>query len=167
MIGDFVEAMRLQMGVDASIWIVGDFARGMNGAPPRYVWVPTRDTIGPFTESGGFAARLPRPLLTRRAGVDCHVWGASLAATETMVHALIAAAHLTLGAYGEYDGVQWQPEAMNASGVLAIVSFVIPIPITAESIEEIDAGQFTTIECDDAPPATPDGFVECCEEIDP
>ena len=72
-----------------------------------------------------------------------------------------------MNAYEAIDGIRWPPEAMNSDGFLAIVSLSLPIPITAAPIETVGTATFETIECDDTPPATPDGYVECCEEIDP
>jgi hypothetical protein len=168
MIADFIEAVRVMLNVDADIWLTGAYFTSANGAPPRYVWVPTRDTIEGAGNSGAFAGRTPRALLTRYAGLDCHVWGTDLAATQAMVHAVLAATHETLGADAQYGGVRWDPEGINDNGTLAIVSIAVPIPITAGAIETaVTTGTFDTIECDDEPTVPADGFIECCEEIDP
>jgi hypothetical protein len=168
MIGDFVEAVRVQLGVAADIWLTGAFHLGANGAPPRYVWVPVRDAIEGADISNAFAARTPKALLTRVAGLECHAWGDTLANTEAMVHNVVSASHAVLGANARFGGVRWEPESLNANGFLAVVSIGVPIPITAGAIElTVTTGTFDTIECNDTPPATPDGYVECCEEIDP
>ena len=169
MITDFVTAVHTTLATPSDQWFIGDYHRGTNGAPPRYVWVPTQDRIGGPLEGSAFASRTPRNLFTRYAGIECHVWGTTLPATEAMAHAIVAGIYAQLGAlsYEAIDGIRWPPEAMNSDGFLAIVSLSLPIPITAAPIETVGTATFETIECDDTPPATPDGYVECCEEIDP
>ncbi len=167
MLGDCIEAVRTRLGVAADIWLTGAHNLGSSGAPPRYVWVPRQDSIQGAGLSSSFAARLPRPLLTRVAGVECHVWGATLAATETMAHAVVAAAHELWKGEISFNGIAWPEEAWSDSGIVAVVRIGFHIPITAVALESLQAAQATIIECDDTPPVTPDRYIECCEEIDP
>jgi hypothetical protein len=164
---DFIEAVRVRLNVDASFWLTGAYQLGSITSTERYVWVPRRDRIGGAGLSSAFAKRLPRPLLTRVAGVDCHVLGPDLNTTETRAHNVIAAAHELWKGSIDFDGLSWPEEMINERGVVCVVHFGVHIPITAVALEQVQAGQATAIECDDTPPATPDRWVECCEETDP
>lgn len=46
-------------------------------APNSIVWVPVQDTFGvPMGYSGNFALNNPRPIWTREATIEVHIWGA-------------------------------------------------------------------------------------------
>ena len=98
--------------------IIGEQGEGQNDAPPRLVWVPSRDSFGPALQIG------PKPrgrsVRSRRAGVDCHLWApaaspgpgvnlatASLSAAEQVLNDLLAAVHEELRAGTAADADTW------------------------------------------------------------
>jgi hypothetical protein len=126
-------------------------------SPPRIVWVPTRDAFGPATKGG----TNPRPLRTRSAGVEAHVWGSDLEATETLVHQVVAALHRA--AHGSYEVRQasWeQPEWLDR-GELCVVALAVAIPVTDDPIPTatVDA-----VAPDASQETAGDGVLACGEE---
>lgn len=105
---------------------LGDELRAEHDLCPRIVWVPTADRFAP--------AKLhktePRPVRTRVAGCAAHIWGDSLASTETLVNNFIAALHQT--AYGNYEIVsgQWVDPGKMTKGRAYVVEFTVEIPVT-------------------------------------
>lgn len=98
--------------------ILGEQGEGQNDAPPRLVWVPTRDTFGAATRIG--PAPQGRSVRARHASVDCHVWGpavipaagvdqaaANLSAAEQILNDLLAAVHEELRGGLAPDGRTW------------------------------------------------------------
>jgi len=83
----------------------GDEAIFYNLTPPRLVWVLTHDgwrapggqaprttpaTPGPAAQP---SARLPKPIFTRVAYFEAHLWGADVGATDNMVEELARSMH--------------------------------------------------------------------------
>jgi hypothetical protein len=113
--------------------LVGAHHLAAEGAPPRVVWVPTEDSFGP-AEKGGVE---PRQLRTRIAGVEAHVWGQDLAATEALVNSVIAAVHAAAhGSYAVSSG-RWygQDGEVLHFGTVCVLSFQFRIPVTAPTYE--------------------------------
>lgn len=160
MIADVLEGVRARLGVDAGIWLIGDHKRQQNARPPRYVWVPTGDTFAP-------PARLKahlRHLYTRVAGLDCYLWGESLADAETRLHALIAACHAEGNTAFQLRGTEWERSQVNDAGALVVVSMAWLIPVTDATLTtDRTTTQASAIACDDSGDP-PEGWVECCEE---
>lgn len=75
----------------ALAWEVSTRALAEHGAPPRVVWVPSRDDFqGPQKLSRG-GADAQHSLATRIAGIRCVCWGETIAATEDLVECLVRA----------------------------------------------------------------------------
>lgn len=160
MLAEILEAVRAKLGVDAAAWLIGDYKRQQNARPPRYVWVPTGDAFGPPMRS----QRHLRHLYTRIAGVECHLWGTSLADTEARLHALIAACHAVGNTSFELRGDEWDRAQVNEAGQLVIVSMAWRIPVTDATLTtDRTTTKATAIACDDSGDP-PEGWVECCQE---
>ena len=107
--------------------LVGEKHVFENGAPPRLVWVPGRDSFGP-AEKGGTA---PRQLRTRIARFDVHVWGADFEATEALVNDTIAAIYLmTRGSFELSEGEWVTAGELLAFGAVCILGVSFKIPVT-------------------------------------
>lgn len=106
-------------------WAIGARELAKISAPPRVVWVPSRDQIGPKE----VASRENPSIYTRFAGVNAHCWGASLEATETLLHAVIAALYATAHGSLRVAGVEWAAPEVVTRGELAILSFALAIPV--------------------------------------
>jgi len=104
---------------------VGARNLAVNAAPPRVVWVPTRDLIGPKEHS----SRIAPSLYTRQAGVQAHCWGASLEAAETLVSAVIAALHESARGSVQFAGIEWASPETVTRGELAILTLSLSIPV--------------------------------------
>lgn len=112
-----------------------------NDAPPRVIWVPTRDQFdGALRYSKPPTAMTPRSIFTRRAGCQIHVWGAGTV-VDTNPYKDIAATELLLNrflymlrqvAYGAFTltGGSWLPKANRGElgrCYLLDVTFDIPV----------------------------------------
>jgi len=114
----------------------------MQDGPPRIVWVPMREQIqGPHAQ-GGDGVRNPRPLRSRHAQIEVHVWqkGAAadgsqdLAATEALVGHLVAAINdVAWGVWNATAG-DWTTGQASATrlGMVYILSLEIQVPLTRE-----------------------------------
>lgn len=73
-------------------------------APPRIIWVPVRDALnfGNLAPGGN-----PRVLAIRVAGVEAHIWGATYAQAEILLHSTIAALHAKGVGARNLVGVEW------------------------------------------------------------
>jgi len=114
-----------RVSITGLVWTIGARSIAQNSAPPRVVWIPTRDQIGPKE----VASRANPSIYTRLAGVQAHCWGASLEATETIVHAVIAALYATAHGSLRVAGVEWPAPETVTRGELAILSFALAIPV--------------------------------------
>lgn len=111
------------------------------GAPPRIAWVPTSEQWGPPQGQGGDSStdsvgnmNLPggalQPLATRRAEVECDLWGADRDTVETMINAVASAMRDDL--YGAYQvtGARWlMQEETSKDGEVYRMTFVFLIPV--------------------------------------
>jgi hypothetical protein len=95
--------------------------------PPRIVFVPRREPWGP-TENVGSD---PRQLYTRACGVQCFLWGADYAATETLINQFVTALHAY--AYGSEVGEfgEWDPAAdgLVKTGRLYVLDVMLKVPV--------------------------------------
>jgi len=103
-------------------------------APPRIVFVPTRERIaGPHGQGGDTVAN-PRPLATAHLHLECHVWGDDIPTVETLRNHLVAAIHSqAYGAHAEVSG-DWSIGQSSATrkGWVYVLETTIEIPITRE-----------------------------------
>lgn len=116
--------------------LVGKKYLAQQGAPPRVVFVPTRDRLGPPQRIGG-----PSPaILTRHAGVQVHVWADDVAATEQLVGQLLLAINAAIAedfdtlsiapsGYKAVDG-GWLDQAWTNAGEVWVGNFEFAFPVT-------------------------------------
>lgn len=131
------------------------------GAPPRVIWVPTQEDFGPseqIGDSGTFGtngtAGLQDVLYTRMVQVEAHIWGASVAATESLVTTVTqslwnyawGSMNLLSGQWMNLDG-----EALHM-GTLYVLTFSLNIPVLrqADTFSLSITGMPITREIDDA-----------------
>ncbi len=132
-----VTAQLPSAGAGITIHIGSEFLM-QNEAPPRIVWVPTKDRYGPPRGVGGN----PRNVRTRHVGYECHVWGVDYEAAELLADQVQAALYfLYWGVFQVTEG-QW-PQNLGATagevtqfGRNYVFFFTIDIPIA-------EAGQTT------------------------
>lgn len=133
MIGDIITAATARLtGVPV---LVGKRYLDANGKPPRVVFVPTRDRFGPAQRVGGAQPALA----TRIAGLQVHVWGADVDATEQLAHQVIAA--LIFGIAQDLDVTKiapkgyrlidggWLEDAWTNAGEVWVGNFEFDIPV--------------------------------------
>lgn len=149
----------------ALAWEVSTRALAEHGAPPRVVWVPTRDDFqGPQKLPRG-GADAQRSLATRVAGVRCVCWGATIAATEDLVECLVRA--LLRGAGSGRVGVTidsgvWVSEVgQTGYGEGYALGITFPVDVRAQ----VTAGEVATVTPTlDIAHSTPgDGYVDAGE----
>lgn len=110
-------------------------ASAWQGAPPRAVWVPTRDAFqGPSkTPRGGQDAQ--RSIATRVAGVRVELWGADATQTEDLVEAVVRALLLSAGPAGVGVSIvagQWiEAPGQTALGEGYALSLTLPLDVRA------------------------------------
>lgn len=116
--------------------------RFTESAPPRIVWVPTKEDIGPARGLGGDTSRdsagnmaLPggalQPLFSRIIDVETDLWGPDRDTVETMINAVVSGVHdtMTQGSYG-IVGAQWLlPEETGKDGEIYRLTFQFFVPI--------------------------------------
>jgi len=101
-------------------------------APPRIVYVPGTEKIGPPQARGGDGVKSPRALFSREVQVAVHLWGADVSATEELLVMMTRAFQAEMfGSYAMRSGV-WNPEGStsNKAGELLVVQMIWGIPIT-------------------------------------
>lgn len=131
-----------------------------NDAPPRVIFVPSADEFpgaarqGPAGVGQPHFGRGPRPLKTRAAGVDIHVWAAGapedtsetkdLRATEALLHRVVAAIHRV--AHGSYrvERALWPAASDGHHGRLAILSAVFLLPVLELENPAVTTATITT-----------------------
>lgn len=77
---------------DAVTWELSQSALPKHGAPPRMIWAPTRDRFDPAQKRPG-----PHSVMTIMAGFSVTLWGADIAAVETLRERLCRALRAVLG----------------------------------------------------------------------
>lgn len=132
---DIIAAVGEQL--DDSIDVkVGKKNLNANGAPPRIIWVPTQDRFAPTQRVGGNA----KAILTRKAGVEVHCWGADFAATEDLINqALVAiyaavvklpAALIMPQGFRILDDAGWLANAWTNNGEVYVFHAEFHLPVT-------------------------------------
>lgn len=129
-VSEFLSLVRERLGVDADRWLVradrladdeaADFPR------PRYVWVPTFERFGPPERAGGN----PRPILTREAGLELHLWSDGYDACEDLLLDVIGALHDEGATSVIFDRVTWTDESAIGRGWLVTLEVRIKTPVT-------------------------------------
>lgn len=122
-------------------YLVGADKLQNQGSPPRIVWVPGRENVAGPHAQGGDGVSNPRPLRTRHAQVQVHVWGAhatdeaqDLAATEVLAGHLVAAINdVCHGAWG-LTGASWDTGQASTTrrGMLYVLDVELQVPFTRE-----------------------------------
>lgn len=131
--------------------IIGEQGEAQNEAPPRLVWVPTRDTFGGPNTVG--PSPVGRSVGTRHAGLNCEVYAApastpspaaNLAACEQMVNDLLCAVFEELRIGTSADGSTWFGQGVKhtvggqewrtkgtlmQAGAGCVVELVVDLPI--------------------------------------
>ena len=129
-----VTAVLTALAATVPQFLVGANELANEGAPPRVVWVPTVEAIqGPHAQ-GGDGVSNPRPLRTRHAVVQAHIWGADIPACEALANHLVAAIHdVCHGAHNEIraDWTVGQASATRA-GWLYVLEWEVQVPFTRE-----------------------------------
>ncbi len=134
---------RLPQGVKTQI---GPEYLRSHDAPPRVIWVPSRDRYGPPMSTGAD----PRQLRTRLAGCEVHVWERDYEAVEVLLNLVQAAIHAV--AYGCYS-IEAEAGWLALDGPLQHLGrvyvfhavFMIPVtaaPATTGKVVSIPQGQF-------------------------
>jgi hypothetical protein len=125
-IANLIEAARVRLAIATpDHWAIGASKLAQHAAPPRYVWVPTRDRFGPAERAGG----RQRALFTRIAGVDLHLWASDVADAEARMHAVINALYQEGATSVMPEGTEWVPEAVTERGTLVVLSLAIKVPV--------------------------------------
>lgn len=103
-----------------------------NGKPPRIVWVPGGDSFEGATPGGN-----PRPILTRKVVINCHIWGSDYTQAESLMHLLIVAAHkaFTLIEVGPTQNLPSASDTLT-QGFLIVLPISTAIPVT-EALQPI------------------------------
>jgi hypothetical protein len=110
-------------------------------APPRVIWVPSRDRYGPPESTGAD----PRQLRTRLAGCEVHVWGRDYDATEGLLNLVQAAIHtVAYGCYALETEAGWLAleGPLQNLGRAYVFHAVFKLPVTAAPAT---LGQVTSI----------------------
>jgi hypothetical protein len=122
------------LGQTVPVFEVGADRAMVEGAPPRVAWVPATETIrGPHAQ-GGDGVKNPRPLRTRHAMVQAHIWGATIPATEILAGHIVAAIHdVCHGIHDEIRG-DWTVNQASTTrlGWLYVLDWEVQIPFTRE-----------------------------------
>lgn len=131
---DRLTAVLTGLSLTVPTYRLGADQLAIEDAPPRITWVPTTEAIlGPHAQ-GGDGVSNPRPLKSRHATVQAHVWGDDIPATEVLAGHLVAAIHDV--AHGVERGIRadWTvgQAAANRRGWLYVLEWEIEIPFTRE-----------------------------------
>jgi hypothetical protein len=110
-----------------------EFVRDLATKPPRVIWIPGKDRWVAPDDPGAD----PRPLWTRAAGVEVHIWGADYDATEDLINGVATAIHEGSQLWGGYAAVGdagWPTldGRFTALGRLYVMNVEFFIPVTAQ-----------------------------------
>jgi hypothetical protein len=112
-------------------WKVGKEKVSNEDAAPRVIFA-----YGPDDEfQGARATRVtgmanPRPLMTRVAKMQAHLWGRTYDETEAMINVLLGAIYATaLGSMAILSG-GWTDPSYTAHGNAYVLTFSLEIPVT-------------------------------------
>lgn len=104
-----------------------------HAAPPRIVWVPSRDRweAGQKRPRGGGSTG--KSLATCRAGLEVHCWGASRAAAWTLVKAVVRALRRRLGPepFLFIEGGMWLATGQMTQGEAYALAISVALDVPA------------------------------------
>jgi hypothetical protein len=165
MIEDILDLVRVRLDVPEDRWLFGADKLANLRAPPSYVWVPMTDRFGPPSKASSGPSAHPKHLFTRRAGLECHIWGADTDTTETLLHGVVAALFKVVDRTElELGSAQWNRAEVNQRGELVVLTVGIPIPVTDADLTNAIRTKATLIACDNTDSDPEDGVLECCED---
>lgn len=129
-ISAILAALKTRVGATDAQWFVGADKLQQHDAPPRYVWIPRKGKYAGASRVGGN----PRTLVDRLITLECHVWGASLDATEALLEALVAAVVLEAQGAVQIEGEDWERAATLHRGALVVVGFAFRVPVLSSAL---------------------------------
>jgi len=109
-------------------------AIAFNGAPPRVIWVPSRDRWESAQKRPRGGGSTGKNLQTCLAGVDLHVWGASIPGTWQLVQSVVRALRRRIGPdpFLSINGGQWlATEGLISQGELYVLSISVALDVPA------------------------------------
>ncbi len=159
LVTEFLEAVRTRLSIESSRWLVevDEVADHAATTPkfqtPRYVWVPTRDTFAPPERAGGN----PRPILTREAGLELHLWADTVADAETRLLSVLVALHEEGATSVLFGAANWSGPSAIGRGVLVTLEMRLKTPVVRAAAA---VGQATSVAPDTADIAQGDGKLD-------
>jgi hypothetical protein len=101
------------------------------GAPPRIVWVPTREEYGP-PKSATDGVTNPRPLHTRNVQVEAHIWGRDTDEAERLLEIVARALHTLAWGPGRILSGHWDVggDAKTVKGEVYVMTLLCERPVT-------------------------------------
>jgi hypothetical protein len=107
-----------------------------NGAPPRYVWVPTTGAFDGPREVGGYPRALTDVLMT----FDVHCWAATFDGAWALVRNLVTAVRMAPGqkwggAWYELGAVDALPSEASLRGWVLTVPISLRIPLLESDLD--------------------------------
>jgi len=113
-------------------FVAARFVANSQAPAPRLVWVPRRSIPGPIRNMG----TNPHQVVTRRLGVEIHVWGqdpgntGSIAETDVLVGQVIASCYRVCFGYFTFEDEEWTSEtgSINQLGSLVHVNASFDLP---------------------------------------
>jgi len=127
---------------NAPTFAFGDKYLQVHAMPPRVVWVPQDEGMGPGRLKDESLATTYGAVSTRYATVDAVVWGASFAQAEAIAHNLITVWRDHTTGCGSVEAVRWPREGeigWMGLGMGVVVSLRVEIPVLDKMIEIPDA----------------------------
>lgn len=120
-------ASALAVGAVAVPHLFGAKGKEELGAPPRYVWIPSRTREQKATTTRAVDA--PRALYTTAEYAEIHCWGTTFAQAHALRNNVIRALKANAGAI-RIENAEWvrPAEAWNQSGELYVLEFSTDVP---------------------------------------
>jgi hypothetical protein len=128
---DLVEAEFTGL-TNAPTFEVGDKHLSEHASPPRVVWVPQDEPIGPGALKDESLATKHTAILTRYATVDATVWGVTFSQAEAIVHNLCTVWRDKTCGCGTVEAIRWPREGeigWTTHGMSVVVELRVEIPV--------------------------------------
>lgn len=113
-----------------------------HGTPPRVIWVPFDEPVKEGQLQDDSLAVEYNAIATRSSSLEAHVWGASFAQTEALVHNLITAWRDVLTGCGKVLSVRWPQQGEVGwveNGFSSVVQLNVDIPVMDTFVSIPDA----------------------------